>query len=148
MTDLKPCPFCGNSQPHVYSHGSAWCVQCTCIVKRCVQCYGKTKAKAIEEWNTRADPAPRIKPLEWGEKSYFDQHADAVVEDEGHGWMIQATNPICGFNINYFIPKDAAPVYWCELSGFAEGIYAGPSLEEAKAAAETEYRNRVMSALK
>ena len=99
----------------------------------------------------RSDPAPRIKPLEWSEKSYFNKQSDAVPEDDGHGWMIHATNPVCGFNINYFIPKKAAPVYRCETFAggklFAGCIYEGPSLEEAKAAAETEHRKRVMSAL-
>lgn len=51
MSELKPCPFCG--QPVRMSKslgGEAWWVDCRCGVKGTMT---RTEAEAIEAWNHR-----------------------------------------------------------------------------------------------
>lgn len=59
MSDLKPCPFCGEEQPP--HDGTSWV--------RCLGCgaesgWRATGAEAIEAWNTRIAPSDCIEELE------------------------------------------------------------------------------------
>jgi len=92
---------------------------------------------------------PRIKPLEWGEPIYFERYGRLVKTDDGFGWVIKAKSVTGGFLVRCYVSGSEGKqkeAYYC-WDGHGTHLYEGPSLEEAKAAAETEYRNRVMSAL-
>jgi Lar family restriction alleviation protein len=60
--ELKPCPYCGNMPTitfweRVMEHGM-WQVMCiSCHTKPKVFGRGRTKERAIERWNRRADDA-------------------------------------------------------------------------------------------
>ena len=63
MTDLKPCPWCGNINPVI---GSGYAGQV--FWGHCESCHARgpqhdDRTNAITAWNTR--PAPKVKPLEW-----------------------------------------------------------------------------------
>ena len=57
MSDVKPCPFCGESCAFVEdietAQGLKWYV--FCFACGATGGYKETPAKAIEAWNTRAD---------------------------------------------------------------------------------------------
>ena len=63
MTELKPCPFCGDKEsPHIHEHANSiegdchFVVECECGAIQ--HGYGKTDStaikRAIKAWNTRA----------------------------------------------------------------------------------------------
>jgi len=61
MSDLKPCPFCGASDPsevfvdrHEPRRWAVFCTALDCIVEGP---HRATKREAIEAWNTRAQAA-------------------------------------------------------------------------------------------
>lgn len=54
MSELKPCPFCGEQAARVKSSGRwGYFVSCTCAA---VGPSSKSRAEAIERWNTRVEP--------------------------------------------------------------------------------------------
>lgn len=54
MTELKPCPFCGNNQAFIETeYYGLFVVKCGyCHIRTAVE---QVKEKAIEAWNRRAD---------------------------------------------------------------------------------------------
>ena len=57
MTDLKPCPFCGETATVRYNtvfDFVPWCKNPDCILNDLMLGY-ETEEKAIEAWNRRAD---------------------------------------------------------------------------------------------
>ena len=60
MSDLKPCPFCGNEYSlmsgemaegsYMLQPGFVFCCECGAEISEC-----KTEAEAIEAWNRRAE---------------------------------------------------------------------------------------------
>ena len=79
--------------------------------------------------------APHIKPLEW------HKECSEIIWEIWHSECLIGT-----FVLTRLYPQKAFEVYDVRLDG-QKFIYQGPSLEEAKAAAEEEYRNRIMSVL-
>ena len=63
MSELKPCPFCGNI-------GSFWSIdQCQTLYATCIFCGARTvdcdtPEEAIAAWNRRADAVPVVRG-EW-----------------------------------------------------------------------------------
>jgi Lar family restriction alleviation protein len=49
MSELKPCPFCGNAELYMDSMGT-WSVNCKCSA---VGPNEDTKERAVEAWNRR-----------------------------------------------------------------------------------------------
>ena len=62
MSELKPCPFCGNTELKIVARGNAAGVQCRCFSDgrphSTIWKYGRTKEDAIKAWNTRPDSNP------------------------------------------------------------------------------------------
>ena len=54
---LKPCPFCG-AEAYVWTWNYGSAIQCSKFNSNShlIQVEGKTKAEAIERWNTRVEP--------------------------------------------------------------------------------------------
>ena len=85
--ELKPCPFCGASDPsdvfvgRLQSDGRRWAVACEATDCLTEGPHRATKREAIAAWNTRA--TPKVKPLEWvdlyGDGSRFDTSSDHVL---------------------------------------------------------------------
>ena len=53
MTELKPCPFCGESPTkHTTESGEVGII---CLNEQCIEvaCYGRNKDHAYRLWNTR-----------------------------------------------------------------------------------------------
>ena len=91
--DLRPCPFCGGDEIYVFpvaaSRGrAAMCQKCLAEGP-----YERTKEKAAEAWNRRAEPENRVLTLEEA-KTYCEGGADATplwYEEKYHNvnrWMI------------------------------------------------------------
>ena len=91
--DLRPCPFCGGDEIYVVpvaaSRGrAAMCQKCLAEGP-----YERTKEKAGEAWNRRAEPENRVLTLEEA-KTYCEGGADATplwYEEKYHNvnrWMI------------------------------------------------------------
>ena len=91
--DLRPCPFCGGDEIYVFpvaaSRGrAAMCQKCLAEGP-----YERTKEKAGEAWNRRAEPENRVLTLEEA-KTYCEGGADATplwYEEKYHNvnrWMI------------------------------------------------------------
>jgi Lar family restriction alleviation protein len=53
MNELKPCPFCGFTQPRVSEYASRF--QVSCVVCHAQSGASYDKNDAIENWNTRAE---------------------------------------------------------------------------------------------
>ena len=56
MSELKPCPFCGDTYIIVRSHINYYTVGCNSLSCVCLHTHGKpfkTEEKAIEAWNRR-----------------------------------------------------------------------------------------------
>lgn len=91
--DLRPCPFCGGDEIYVFpvaaSRGrAAMCQKCLAEGP-----YERTKEKAAEAWNRRAEPENRVLTLEEA-KTYCEGGSDARplwYEEKYHNvnrWMI------------------------------------------------------------
>ena len=53
-TELKPCPFCGESNARVKHSGRwGWFVSCQCAA---VGPSAESREAAVEAWNTRLEP--------------------------------------------------------------------------------------------
>lgn len=75
MSDLKPCPFCGNKYSlmsgemaegsYILQPGFVFCCECGAEISE-----RKTEAEAIEAWNRRTEP--ELKKGKWMEKETFD----------------------------------------------------------------------------
>lgn len=61
MAELKPCPFCGGEAKEVYRYDpfDGYQGDCGCFIASCSKCSTqiaeRTKEKAIEAWNRRAE---------------------------------------------------------------------------------------------
>lgn len=87
MTELKPCPFCGNA-PELIKENGGWTIECkhhgwpkgklspTAIAGDIdLVSWGdtaKAKEKLIEAWNTRAERTCEIARVETGEPAEHD----------------------------------------------------------------------------
>ena len=59
MGKLKPCPFCGDENIHLYfTEDCSWVVGCNSVGCICLHTEGKLykdKRRAIDAWNRRAE---------------------------------------------------------------------------------------------
>lgn len=150
MTDqpnLLPCPFCGGEaelrermDENIWDHSQVKWLSVSCGNMDC-DAVGfdwpeEADPNAVDLWNTRADLAPKVKPLEWQGTVIDGEHLRDTARDmdgrlryevgitaENHYLMIQ-------------IPKGGLE---------SRGNY--PSVEAAKAAAQADYERRILSAL-
>jgi hypothetical protein len=138
MSELKPCPFCGE-YPKFYGAGdgsgfeSIDCINDDCITSVTTG-YMDYKA-AFEAWNTRA--APKVKALNWKE----------LPDAEIYGLVYQARCPLGTLSISK-----------TKLHGWGVWIINGSnqqlifwkhkSCAEAKAAAQSHYAKLILEALK
>jgi hypothetical protein len=53
MSELKPCPFCGNTEPLVMGASDGWYVVCDMPETCCVKSGYDTREEAIAAWNRR-----------------------------------------------------------------------------------------------
>lgn len=65
MTELLPCPFCGNTPTLVRNddHGivNIACGEGTCKGSKLIVCFAKEdEEEAVESWNTRKRPNQRV----------------------------------------------------------------------------------------
>lgn len=72
---LKPCPFCGNTNPiiqrrYVAQSKSIYAVQCRKCYARMV--FLDRKYKAIEAWNRRSDDLIRCKDCKYLQKQSYE----------------------------------------------------------------------------
>ena len=78
MNELKPCPFCGGKA--TIRHESSFDV----YYIHCDTCNSETgntglyleKGKAIEAWNTRAEPIVRCRDCVWYEAKEYRRYCD------------------------------------------------------------------------
>lgn len=129
--ELKPCPFCGAVDPEwLASH-----VVCDCGATGPRQDvdreYQADAMRALTDWNRRADLAAvqpaqvRVKPLVWRDDG-----------TNGH-----ETDHAFGFYEVYPSPEGDM----LSRDGVDSGVF--PTLEAAKAAAQTDYEARILAAL-
>lgn len=128
---LLPCPFCG-VQAAVFCETSVWWVRC----ENCQAESGSsdTDEGATEIWNTRSKPVAgvEVKPLEWSKTSYGQPEVETAVgvyrvfEHVDGGWAatFKTFNLVDAHGRKNFATED-----------------------EALAAAEADYRNRILSTL-
>lgn len=62
MSELKPCPFCGDTYIQIYAtnnhsrgHFAIGCNTVNCVGLHCESKLYKTKEEAVEAWNRRAE---------------------------------------------------------------------------------------------
>lgn len=139
--ELLPCPFCGGRAEIVGHYGIApYHVRCMGQRLGCIA-QGPSRsnqASAAAAWNTRPVPAPvGVKDLEWDEPS-------------GHGatpyyWAVGARTRAKSYRIDWEgyglgHTDHAGPYMLMDIGKF-------PSIEAAKAAAQADYRQIILSAL-
>lgn len=134
---LLPCPFCGGAvwfgdvqkpdgqSEWIISGYRAWCSECKTSMDE-----KPTKAEATSAWNLRSVPTP-VKPVEW------KQHTEGVWRSE----------TLIG-DYRVWTHHEADGTWFWNLSG---GTITKSdkcvSADAGKAAAEADYRDRILSAL-
>jgi hypothetical protein len=153
QSELKPCPFCGgpaHSTPSVKSANFAAVIMCT--ENDCASVFGADLEIATKTWNRRAitaalsgKQAVEVKALEWGRNGWVEAFAN--VNALGLWYSISPERPVRG---------DGEPPFACyaihgaptSISSVRETLgLEFLSVDEAKAAAQSDYEQRIRSAL-
>lgn len=128
-TDLLPCPFCGGEAEFVGSLPKSGYDRVVCI--KCYAEYsGDDEALSITGWNTRADLAPKVKPLEWEKMDESAWIAHGIEQAEYH--ISTSDGSVWEFSLHYDPEEDP------DFTG-SEG--------EVKAYVEQVHKHRILSAL-
>lgn len=148
---LLPCPFCENPAVEIQYNGpneeqiksalteghewdAAYFVACWC------GCTGPERSEegaAAEAWNRRSKPVAsgvEVKPLEW--VKIFEWGRDLKADTILGGYTISIDGPGAGGSSNLWM-----------AGADTDTFEVFDTLREAKAAAEADYRNRILSAL-
>ena len=96
---LKPCPFCGHTEPRVIHDGNHYHVYCPhCLVKVCAE---STAEKAIDRWNQRLDTVATTRT------DYEDEEEDEQEELKPCplcGEQVEIKEDLlCGCDVSYYI---------------------------------------------
>ena len=144
---LEPCPFCGSKMVAQGATAqktiSVWCMKCGTRgpdVPFPDFCEPVAQIELCHQrWNTRASAAPgepcAVKPLEWR-----DHRPDSFPEP---AWSAQT--PFGFYNIEEVSASDS-PAYVVRLHAH-HFVADKDGLDEAKAAAQADYEQRIKSAL-
>lgn len=69
MSELKPCPFCGNKPDMWYTERiGLWTIHCFNEDAHRAGAAAKTEAEAIEAWNTRYERTCEGRRCEWSDE--------------------------------------------------------------------------------
>jgi len=151
QSELKPCPFCGSDRlmvlPPTCDRDTPYSAADRAFpVVRCSGCYTDVPGKdfdassksAVEAWNRRSLTAAlsdkqagevKIKPLEWRQA------------------IRNGTYLAHGIGILYAVDEDHECAVLAKHEGSSVTKSAHPHAEAAKAAAQTDYEQRIRSAL-
>ena len=65
MTELKPCPFCGDGNIEIYRSLTGFIAVCgNCNLDGAVEVFGRTRLESVIAWNTRAATPADTMPTE------------------------------------------------------------------------------------